>query len=299
MAKRPGITRAEQFNRNHKISCPILLTGRRQLCREAPPAWGYSARMSSPFISPALPTSEHRAPPPLIALSIPAFPHSPPAGAPAATHRPRGTSRRLRPPPRPASGAAPGGWGKAGGSPARSPPRAGEERRAAPSFRQGSPPGAAYLCAEVHSCPPDPPALPAARGGDTRPRMRTRAAPQPGLCPAPRRRPPACGIRRIQEPPGKRGVAALRFLLGSPRTGNRLRATPPCFFSREVPRNLWERSGTSHLTSSQNRLKLCSLQRRLVEAGSIPLEIQFNSLSAFTEEHADVLKELALPLNTR
>lgn len=51
--------------------------------------------------------------------------------------------------------------------------------------------------------------------------------------------------------------------------------------------------------SSPNRLKLCSFQRRLVEASSIPLEIRFNSLNAFTEEHADVLKQPALSLNTR
>lgn len=107
--------------------------------------------------------------------------------------------------------------------------------------------------------------------------------------PSASRRPAASGAsKRRREGGGRRHVCFCRaHPHREPAPGY---AAVLNFFSRKVPRNLWERSGTSHLTSSQNRLKLCSLQRRLVEAGSIPLEIQFNSLNAFTEERADVLK---------
>lgn len=207
---------------------PSNLTGRCQLRPEAPPARGCPARMSPPCPSPALPTPG--APGPAAPLPSPALPSRRRARPPAATHRPRGAPGRLRPPPRPASQAAPGGQGKARGSPAPRPPQAAGEIRAAPSLPQGPPPGANYLCAEVPGSPPDPPALPAA--GDTRPRMRTRAAAQPGLSSVPRRQPPACGIRRIQAPPGKRGAAALRFLSGSspPGTGSRSQRRVAIFF---------------------------------------------------------------------
>lgn len=207
--------------------------------------------------SPALPSPEHRPRrplPPPIDLSVSPIP------LPAALTA-RGGPQAA--PPRPALPCPASGTRRA--PPARRPPGA------VPSLRHSTP----------HASPEPPTCVrrrPPPAGGDSRPRMRS---------PSPASLSP--GIRRIQAPPGKRGAPALRLLSGSspPGAGSQLHRRVKnllfiFFFPREIPRNLWEKSGTSHLTSSQNRFKLCSLQRRLVEAGSIPLEIQFNSLNAFT-----------------
>lgn len=238
MAKQSGTTRPKQFSRSHEISRSILLTGGRQLHREAPPAWGCSACMSSASPSPSLPTSEHRAPPPLNPLSPhPPFPHSPPAAAPARRDSPPAMDPETAPPAaRACQRSCSRGLGNGGRLPRPEPTRSSRGKSGGP-FPQSVVSPRSRLRAEAHSCPPDPPALPTARGGDTRPRMRTRAAPQPGLCPAPRRRTPFGGIRRIQAPLGKRGAAALRFLLGSspPGTGSGLHRRVKIFSPVKFP----------------------------------------------------------------
>lgn len=155
--------------------------GRRELRREAPPARGCSARMSPPSPSPALPTSEHRAPPPFIPLS----PHPssrtrlPPARLPRLTARgePRGGSARR-----------PGLRAKllraAGGRRAAPPARAHQEQpgkfgRPLPSVK-GHPPEPPTCVRNRTAARRALPRSPPPAGGDTRPRMRTRAAPQPG-----------------------------------------------------------------------------------------------------------------------
>lgn len=151
------------------------------------------------------------------------------ARPPAATHRPRGAPRRLRP-GLPAELLRETGTRRAAPPPCAHQKQTGKFGRPLPSLTPT--PGAAYLYAEAPGRPPDPPALPAARRGRQPAPHADPGSASGRLSPGPQRRPPACGIRRIQAPPGRRGAAALQFLSGSspPGAGSQLHRRVKIFF---------------------------------------------------------------------
>lgn len=136
----------------------------------APPGGSPRAGLSCPHEPTApQPRSAHpRSPGPrrprprYLPIPLPALASRQRARPPAATHRPRGAPSRLRP-GLPAELLRDTGTRRASLPPCAHQEQPGKFRRPLPSLT--APAGAAYLCAGAPGCPPDPPALPAARRG--------------------------------------------------------------------------------------------------------------------------------------